>query len=94
MTVLTCPIPGCGFSTEDIDVVGAAAILNVHSHMHITVPAQQLPPLVRGPKLDRPKLHLTSTNEDWNAFYRRWETYRTGSGIQDANASGQLLECY
>ena len=93
MTILTCPIPGCGFSTQNVDVVGAAAILNVHSHMHVAAPQQQAAPPVRGPKLDRPKLQLNSTSEDWNAFHRRWETYRAGSGIQDTIASGQLLEC-
>ena len=34
MTILTCPIQGCGFQTEDVEVIGAAAILNVHSHTH------------------------------------------------------------
>ena len=92
MTNLTCPIPGCGFATQDVDVVGAAAILNVHSHMHVTAPTQ-LPLHALGPKLVRLKLQLNSTNKDWNAFNRRWETYRIGSGIQRVNASGQLLEC-
>jgi len=92
MTVLNCPIPGCGFATDDVDVVGAAAILNAHTYTHMAV-AQQAAPPVRGPKLDRPKLQLNCTNEDWNAFQRRWETYRTGSGIRDDNAAGQLLEC-
>jgi len=92
MTILTCPIPGCDFATQDVDVVGAAAILNVHSHVHVTTPTRAQP-TVRGPKLERPKLKLNSTNEDWNAFIRRWETFRIGSGVQDATASGQLLEC-
>eukprot|EP00111_Clytia_hemisphaerica_P013685 TCONS_00040255-protein len=92
MTVLNCPIPGCGFATDDVDVVGAAAILNAHTYTHMVVPQPAAPP-VRGPKLDRPKLQLNCTNEDWNAFQRRWETYRTGSGIRDDIAAGQLLEC-
>jgi len=35
MTILTCPIPGCGFATQDVDVIGAAAILNVHANLHV-----------------------------------------------------------
>ena len=94
MTILTCPIPGCGFATQDVDVVGAAAILTVHNNMHIAAPPPAPAPAPsRGPKLERPKLALNSTNEDWNAFFRRWESFRLGSGIQDATASGQLLEC-
>ena len=34
MTVLTCPIAGCGFATPDVDVVGAAAVLNLHALAH------------------------------------------------------------
>jgi len=34
MVVLSCPIPNCEFKTDDVDVVGAAVILNVHSHLH------------------------------------------------------------
>ena len=71
MTILTCPIPGCAFSTQNVKVVGAAAILNVHSLMHVAAPRQQAAPPVQGPKLDRPKLQLNSTNKDWNAFHRR-----------------------
>ena len=91
MTILTCPIPGCAFATQE---VGAAAILTVHNNMHIAAPPPAPAPAPsRGPKLKRPKLALNSTNEDWNAFFRRWESFRLGSGIQGATASGQLLEC-
>ena len=79
-------------SPDDVDVVGAAAILNAHTYTHMAV-AQPAAPPVHGPKLDRPKLQLNCTNEDLDAFQRRWETYRTGSGIWDGNAAGQLLEC-
>ena len=91
--MLTCPITGCGYATEDVDVVGAAALLNVHAHIHATTPHQATPTVSRAPKLERPKLGLNATTEDWNAFIRRWDTFRTGSGISDNDASTQLLEC-
>ena len=60
MTILTCPIPGCGFATQDVDVVGAAAILTVHNNMHIAAPPPAPAPAPsRGPKLERPKLEWT-----------------------------------
>ena len=78
MVVLDCPIPGCGFQTNDVDVIGAAAILNVHAHAHATAsPAP--PPFHRAPKLERPKIGLNASTEDWNAFIRRWDTFRVGS---------------
>ena len=92
MTVLSCPMPGCGFQTEDVDVVGAVAVLNVHAHIH-SVPQQAAPPIQRAPKLERPKINLNATTEDWNAFMHRWDTFRLGSGITDAAAPAQLLEC-
>jgi len=94
MTILTCPIAGCGFATEDVDVIGAADILNVHSHIHAAAaPPAQAAPAPRAPRLECPKLQLNSTSEDWNAFIRRWDTFRVGSRISDEAASGQLLEC-
>ena len=90
MTVSTCSIHGCGLtltSTEDVDVIGPAAILNVHSHAHAASTAP------RAPKLERPKVRLNTTTEDWNAFIRRRETLRVGSLIPNDAASGQLLEC-
>ena len=80
--------------SDDVDVIGAAAILNVHSHIHATnTPQARSGPAIRAPKLERPKLQMNATTEDWNAFTRRWETFRSGSSIPDAIASGQLLEC-
>ena len=34
MPVLNCPFPDCDFVTEDVDVVGAAAQLNIHAIIH------------------------------------------------------------
>ena len=91
MTILSCPIPDCGFKTEDVDVVGAAAILNVHSHVHTNTSRSN--PSANAPKYIRPKILHNATSEDWNAFLRQWETFRSGAGINDATASSQLLEC-
>ena len=94
MVVLSCPIPNCGYTTEDVDVIGSAALLNAHTTIHAMNAAQpRAAPVVRAPKLERPRLHMNATTEDWNAFTRRWQTYRTGSQIPDAVASGQLFEC-
>ena len=73
MTDLTCPIPGCGFQTEDVDIIGAAAILNIHSHVHTASTAPRgnaAPAAARLPKLENPKVRLNSTTQDWNAFIR------------------------
>ena len=79
------------FSTT-VDIVGTAAILNVHSHIQVAAPTNvQL--TMWGPKLEQSNLQLNFTNEDWNAFHRRWEIFWIGSGRQDATSSLQFLEC-
>jgi len=92
MVVLSCPITDCGFKTDDVDLVGAATILSVYAHAH-TIPHPNATPvtLLSGPKLVRPRILYNV--EVWNAFLRRWDTFRVGSGITDAAAPGQLLEC-
>ena len=93
MTVLTCPV--CGYATEDVDVIGAAALMNAHSttHQQQPQPAQVQTTTRHAPKLERPKLKLNASNEEWNMFFRRWTTYKVGSHITDDVATSQLLEC-
>ena len=88
--MLSCQIPGCGFRTDNIVVIGAAAILNVLSHTN-TNPHHVLThhtPTV--PTLICSKIQRNSTWENWNDFFRRWNTFRIGSGI---TTSSQPLEC-
>ena len=91
MVVLSCPIAQCNFQTADVEVIGAAAILNLHAQDHTNAAASAASNRV--PKLECPRLKPNSTREDWNAFYRRWETFRIGSSIPPGGASSQLLEC-
>ena len=92
MVVLTCPIAECPFQTPDVDPAGAAANLTIHgyTHMHRPAPVTPAPATAasKGPKLERPRVHLNCSPEDWNAFTRRWQTYKSGSGITDAIATG------
>ena len=52
-----------------------------------------LPPVTRGPKLERPKVNIGVSTEEWNVFTRRWEVFRTGSGIDDESTPSQLFQC-
>ena len=94
MIVLKRPIPGRGFTTDNVDVIGTAGTLNVYPHVHAANASRgHAAPAPRAPKLERPKLQLNTTAEDWNAFKRRWETFPIGSSISHYAAAGQLLEC-
>jgi len=88
---LSCPIQGCGFQTKDVEVIGAAAILNLHSHEHAPR-AYQPGPTQRPPKLDHPMIKQNSTTEEWDTFLHRWETFQIRSFIPDGARSTQLPE--
>ena len=94
MTILTCPWPDCRLTTEGVDIIGAAAILNVHSHLHAANTSRDYTASApHAPRLERPRLQMNATTEDWSAFICRWETFHTGSSIPNDAASDQLLEC-
>lgn len=93
MPSLTCPLPSCTYKTDDVEVVGAAALLNLHALAHQQPAASSPRPPVKGPKLQRPRVKLNSSSEEWNAFLRRWETFKSGYHLPDEEVVGQLLEC-
>ncbi|CAB4035906.1 Hypothetical predicted protein [Paramuricea clavata] len=96
MVVVECSVPQCDFKTNDVSEALAIALLSNHGLAHQnTVPAvsTQPAPTFQGPKLERPKIDVGVSIEDWNVFVRRWEVFRTGSGINDTSAPYQLFQC-
>jgi hypothetical protein len=96
MVVVTCSVPDCEFQTDDVSEQLAIALLTNHGLAHQTpspAPATNPAPVPRGPKLERPKVDVGITDEQWNIFLRRWEVFRTGSGIDDESAPSQLFQC-
>ena len=96
MVVVTCSVPDCDFQTADVSEQLAIALLSNHGLAHQTpslTPATNSAPIPRGPKLERPKVDVGITDEQWNIFLRRWEVFRTGSGIDDESAPSQLFQC-
>ena len=79
MVELQCPL--CDFKTPELEVIGAAAVLNAHALSHPRPPAAPL--ANRAPKLERPKVKSNISSEEWNAFFRRWKAYKTGFNIAD-----------
>ena len=98
---LACSFPGCTFQTEKVEIAGAAALLTIHglTHPRAATPSETAAPVATpiagaaGPKLVRPRIDSNATSEEWNAFIRRWNTFKTGSNIVDARATPQLFEC-
>lgn len=89
-TVIDCPVEGCGYRTDGASEAVAVALLSAHALSHRNTPpavgAAVLDPTPRGPKLDRLEVNVGVSVEEWNMFMRRWEVFRIGSGIDNAQA--------
>ena len=91
---LNCPI--CNFVTgDDVSDAAAIALLTIHGHTHApnANPAPAAIAAPRGPKLDRPKVNVGVSLEEWNMFARRWDAYVVGSSLDPNNCSAQLFQC-
>ena len=98
MVVIECSVPDCTFTTDDVSEALAIALLSNHNLAHCNLApavadAAPAPTAPRGPKLERPKVDVGVTIEEWNVFTRRWEVFKSGSGIDDASAPSQLFQC-
>ena len=96
MVKVKCSVPNCQFETDDASEALVIAILANHGLAHLNsqpVSTAQAPVAPRGPKLERPKVDIGVTTEGWNVFVRRWDVFRSGSGIDEASAPSQLFQC-
>lgn len=92
MPVIQCPIIGCDYQTDDVDPAVAAALLMVHNNAHLNAPAPaRVTP--KAPKIQRPSVSRSSTEESWNSFLARWRLFKRGTGLQPNEACQQLFEC-
>ena len=78
------------FQSDDVTEALAIALLTNHGLSHTVTAA---PTAIRGPKLERPKVDVGVSLEEWNVFVRRWNVFKSGSGIEDASAASQLFQC-
>ena len=92
MPVVLCPIDGCDYRTDDVDPGLAAALLTVHNNAHVNAPAPARA-TQRAPKIQRPSVSRSSTEETWNSFLARWRLFKRGTGLRPNEACQQLFEC-
>ena len=89
MVVVKCSYHGCTYQTDDLPSELLVPLLQIHAleHSQPQIPASQ------GPKLNRPTVDVGIDEETWNAFVRRWDTFKLGSNISDQAAPTQLFQC-
>ena len=93
---IKCPVPDCEYETGEATEAVAVALLNAHVTIHNKAVAAvpTTPPISdRGPKLERPKVDIGISEEEWNMFYRRWELILRCSGISNGNVTSHLIQC-
>lgn len=98
MVVIECSLPDCTITTDDVSEALAIALLTNHDLAHrnpapTVADAAPAHTATRSPNLERPKVDVEVTIEEWNVFTRRWEVFRSDSGIDDASALSQLFQC-
>jgi coenzyme F420-reducing hydrogenase gamma subunit len=91
MPSVSCPVPGCPYTTPDIDAVIVAALLTTHATQHSGNKATSLSHMLE--KVKRPTITPASSSEDWSYFLTRWEEYKTATLVSGKDRIIQLLEC-
>ena len=86
MVIVSCPIAGCQYQTDDVEAVIVASLLQLHNSDHASSK-------VSAPKLDRPTVDAGISQERWNTFVQLWEAYKTGMRVSDGDAPIQLFQC-
>ena len=90
MVVVRCPAPGCTYEADNTDSGIVTALLNIHALEQSRAPVSA-PSSFSGPKLNRLSIDAGVDEEAWNAFIRRWETFKNGSRITDDAAPSQFF---
>ena len=99
MVILACAYEGCEFATNDLSEPSAILILqsHVYGHAHAADRSNNGDSQARkassAPQLDRPRIDVGVSLEQWNVFVRRWEVFKQGAHISDASATPQLFQC-
>ena len=91
---ITCP--RFDYQTPEGSEAYTISLLNGHATVHIpnpAIPAPAAPVAPRGPKLDRPKVDVGVSLEEWNVLTRRLDAFIIGSGLDPTNRSSQLFQC-
>ena len=91
MPAIKCSIPGCDYSTDDVDATIVVQLLQLHQVAHVQL--QGSPTSAKVEKVKRPSITISGTSEEWSYFCTRWDEYAAATGIKGKDRVIQLLEC-
>ena len=88
---LRCEAPDCGEVKTADDMATCVALMQLRQrNVHDGPGTVQLP---KAPPLKRPELHQGITDEDWEAFSRRWDLFSSSTTLAPRQLAAQLLAC-
>ena len=90
---IKCSVPDCEFTTGEVSENVAIALLSNHNLAHQAMPRPTVERVPRMPQLERPKVGMGVSVEEWIIFTRKWAVFRTGCLIDEASAASQLFQC-
>ena len=88
---LQCEAPGCGEVKRADDIATCVALMQLHQRNVHDGPAPEQQQ--KAPPLHRPQLRQDITDEDWEAFDRRWDLFRKSTTLTPRQVVAQLLAC-
>lgn len=88
---LQCEAPDCQEVKRADDIATCVALMQLHQkNVHDSATAAHLQ---KAPPLNRPELRQGVTDEDWEAFSRRWDLFRHSMTLAPRQIAAQLLAC-
>ena len=94
MVTLQCEVPNCTISKTADDLPTALQLLQLHDKQaHGTAAAVSMADKQKAPKIDRPTINQSCTEEDWAAFSRRWDLFKSGTALHPSQVTPQLIAC-
>lgn len=89
-----CEFPGCTVVKKAASEETALGLLQLHqTNAHGTASNANGSQKQRPPKVDRPRIAMGATAEEWATFTRRWATFKAATGMSSAELKCQLLAC-
>ena len=93
MPTISSPIPDCGYSTDNVEAIAAAAQLNIHALIHCQDGSGPGSTKQKPPKIECPVVSRGSTEEEWHTFLKRWNLFKQGTDIPQGQVTTHLWKC-
>ena len=93
MPIISCPVAGCTYKTDDVDAAIIVELLKLHSASHVQQTPATTAPNSSLEKIKRPTVSAGGTSEEWAYFKTRSNEYKESTKVSGRDCIIHLLEC-